>query len=226
MQYFCKFSTGEYKTHAWKKSVVSIDYHGIVKITSNESKGNESEYKSSIFHERFSALLKDVYIEISKGKSNECYNQNFFNIISTTHLPYYPLRSAFILSNCPASNSLVENDFGQLKTYTLNHQKYLKCSQLVRKPRMDVLSLEVGSYLGIDESRSTEQDPTDEKCSQEKWSRKVKKNDTHFTGRFINQKPHTSTNLIFNEKYKAFLAKLDSTSAERKDLEMSTRAQN
>ncbi|KAK9737787.1 hypothetical protein QE152_g10434 [Popillia japonica] len=107
------------------------------------------------------------------------------DIILNKYLPFCSLYTGLMLNNSPVSNALVENYFGQLKQITLEGQKNLKCSQFVRKLREDVVSIKTEVDIGIRKSRLTKTDPSDEKCSQERWAKRGKKAGTHFMGKYL-----------------------------------------
>lgn len=163
----------------------------------------EGLIKSSPYYRRFYKIIDSVNkTPCEEGKVNIYYNEGLFELILHKYMPLCPLWSTLMLTDKrPVSNSVVENYFAQLKNLKLEGEKNLKCSRFVRKLREDVLSINIECTVRIPKSRLTKKDPTDEKQSQEKWSRKIKKKNTHFDARFLrNQsKTYPDDTIIFPE---------------------------
>ena len=87
------------------------------------------------------------------------------------------------------SNVMAENFFGYVKGNMLECNKNLKSSRFIRKSRANVIALHKEAALNIPKSNLTKQKKivniNNEHLSQERWSKKNKKINSYFIGRFI-----------------------------------------
>lgn len=147
--------------------------------------------KSSPYYKRAFDLITPItfVFDHENTERNKYFNKEVFSIILNKYIPLAPLwNSQLLQTGKPLSNSLVENYFGQLKNVTLEGERNIKCSNFIRKVRKEILALHLECKLKIKKSRLTKKgstDATEEKQSQEIWSKKKKVLSTHFDARYL-----------------------------------------
>lgn len=147
-------------------------------------------FRNSPFYVHFFKIMSNIQISYVSTVANPYLNEKFLTIVLNKYLPYCPLWSGIILkysSDMPrVSNAPIENFFGYVKNQMLEGERNLKCSRVIRKLRENVLAIFKESNMDIEKSRLTKDiDKLNENNSQESWSRKRKRPNTHFLGRFM-----------------------------------------
>lgn len=104
------------------------------------------QYKNSMYYKDFITIYHQVVEEISEYDSNEespnaYYDPAFLRIILKKYIPYLPLWSDIMSTNCRFSNACVENWHDIVKNFIMDGNKRSKPSRVIRKCREHVLSV-------------------------------------------------------------------------------------
>lgn len=157
-------------------------------------KQNDVIYKASPFYKHFKTLTANIAYE-KEGPNNPFYNESFLNLISKKYMLYCSLWTGLMLEEATidrVSNCYVENYFHHLKWNILVSERNLKPSRFLRKCRKNVLAMYTEVAFKIPKSAQTcrqkcTNQESDERFSQETWSRRRKATSTHFSGRFLKE---------------------------------------
>lgn len=153
---------------------------------------SESLYRSSPFYKRYENIHNEIISRIENSSStnieNVYSNKEFLGLILKKYMPFSPFWTC-ILTRKRLSNAIIENYFGYLKNGILEGSKNMKCSRFIRAYQNDIHALCNEVKINIEKSnlniKEKEDRETDEKQTQESWSRKPQRHTSHFSGSYL-----------------------------------------